>query len=58
LGFEIRRLGDFLAAPDLYARDPAAFAKASAALAERQAALAASEEEWLELETLRETLGG
>jgi ATP-binding cassette subfamily F protein uup len=58
LGFEIRRLGDFLAAPDLYARDPAAFAKASAALAERQAALAAAEEEWLELETLREALGG
>jgi ATP-binding cassette subfamily F protein uup len=58
LGFEIRRLDDFLAAPDLYARDPAAFAKASAALAERQAALEAAEEEWLELETLREALGG
>ncbi|WP_333832840.1 ABC-F family ATP-binding cassette domain-containing protein [Rubrimonas sp.] len=57
LSFEIARLGEFLGAPDLYARDPAAFAKASTAMAQRQAALVAAEEEWLELETLREAMG-
>jgi ATP-binding cassette subfamily F protein uup len=46
---EIGKLTEFLAAPELYSREPAKFAKASAALAERQAALAAAEEEWLAL---------
>ncbi len=55
---EIARLGALLADPDLYARDPARFAKATSALAEREAALAAAEEEWLELETLREAAQG
>jgi ATP-binding cassette subfamily F protein uup len=46
---EICKLSEFLAAPDLFAKEPAKFAKASSALAERQAALAAAEEEWLSL---------
>ena len=46
-----------LTAPDLYSRDRARFDRFSAALAEKQAALAAAEEEWLELELLREEMG-
>ncbi len=45
-----------LADPQLYGRDPAAFQRFSQALAAAQAQLAAAEEEWLELETRRETL--
>jgi ATP-binding cassette subfamily F protein uup len=37
-------------------REPDKFAKATAALAQRQDKLTAAEEEWLELETLREEL--
>jgi ATP-binding cassette subfamily F protein uup len=55
---EIARLGGFLADPALFSRDPAAFAKATKGLAQRQAALGAAEEEWLELESLREAVGG
>lgn len=46
---EIAKLEEYLAAPDLYAREPVKFNKASEALAERQAALVAAEEEWLQL---------
>lgn len=53
---EITKLEEMLADPDLYARDPARFDKASRALTERQDKLSAAEEEWLELEELRETL--
>lgn len=53
---EIDKLEVFLADPNLYAKDPSALAKASAGLAERRAALEAAEEEWLELETLKEEL--
>ncbi len=49
VGAEIAKLEEYLAAPDLYSKEPAKFAKASEALAERQAALAAAEEEWLTL---------
>ena len=45
-----------LAEPNLFRRDPAAFAKATADLADAQAALAATEERWLELELIRESL--
>ncbi len=58
LSAEIGKLEGLLADPDLYARDPGRFAKATAAMAERQAALAAAEEEWLELEALREAAEG
>jgi ATP-binding cassette subfamily F protein uup len=47
-----------LADPGLYARDRKAFDAASAALAAAQAALAAAEDKWLELEILREEIGG
>lgn len=53
---EITKLEEMLADPNLYARDPARFDKASRALTERQDKLSAAEEEWLELEELRETL--
>jgi len=48
-----RQLGD----PNLYAKDPAKFASISQALVEAQAVLAKAEEQWLELEILREELG-
>jgi ATP-binding cassette subfamily F protein uup len=54
---DIARLSDLLSDPDLFARDPGRFAKAGAALAQRQAALTAAEDEWLELESLRESGG-
>ena len=55
---EIAKLEALLADPDLYARDPAKFEKATAALSERQERLSRAEEEWLELEALRESLEG
>ncbi|SEA22299.1 ABC-F family ATP-binding cassette domain-containing protein [Rubrimonas cliftonensis] len=57
LGFEIGRLEQFLAQPDLFAKNPAAFDKATRELAARQKALASAEDEWLELESLREAAG-
>jgi ATP-binding cassette subfamily F protein uup len=54
---EIAALRTALTAPDLYSRDRARFDRFSAALAEKEAALAAAEEEWLELELLREEMG-
>lgn len=56
LSAEIAKLEQFLGDPDLYAREPKKFEQATALLTERQEKLAAVEEEWLELETLRETL--
>lgn len=47
---EIAKLEEFLAAPDLYTREPVKFQKATEALVERQQALASAEEEWLALE--------
>ncbi len=47
-----KRLDD----PDLYARDPSRFAETTAALDAARRALAAAEEQWLELEMLREKL--
>ncbi|HYH17833.1 MAG TPA: ATP-binding cassette domain-containing protein [Azospirillum sp.] len=58
LGAEIAKLEAALADPDLFARDPAKFQKTSEALHARQAELSASEERWLELESLREELEG
>jgi ATP-binding cassette subfamily F protein uup len=54
LGREIAQLQVALAVPDLYTRDPARFDRFTAALVAKQAALDAAEQEWLELELLRE----
>jgi ABC transport system ATP-binding/permease protein len=51
---EIAKLEDYLAAPDLFTKEPVKFRKASEALAERQGALAAAEDEWLTLEAKAE----
>ena len=58
LAAEIARLEQSLADPGLYARDPAAFQRASGALQAAQARHTAAEEEWLELELLREEIEG
>ncbi len=52
------RLKATLADADLYARDPARFAKTSEALAKVEVDLAKAEEDWLELEILREEIEG
>jgi ATP-binding cassette subfamily F protein uup len=54
LGAEIAKLERFLSDPEMFTREPVKFRKASEGLAERQERLAAAEEEWLELEGLRE----
>jgi ABC transport system ATP-binding/permease protein len=46
---EIAKLTEFLAAPDLFTKEPAKFQKATEALTDRQNALRAAENEWLEL---------
>jgi len=53
---EIDTLQAKLADSQFYARDRAAFEKATAALGELQVKIAAAEEQWLELEILREEL--
>ncbi|MCB1384425.1 MAG: ABC-F family ATP-binding cassette domain-containing protein [Nitratireductor sp.] len=55
---DIARLRTALAAPDLYAKDPARFARYAEALEARETALSDKESEWLELEMLREELEG
>jgi ATP-binding cassette subfamily F protein uup len=55
---KIRAAQEKLADPALYARDRAAFDKISAGLAAAHAELAAAEDKWLELEILREEIGG
>jgi ATP-binding cassette subfamily F protein uup len=44
--------------PAMFTRDPAAFNKTASALEKERASLAAMEEEWLELEMLREEIEG
>ena len=56
IGAEIARLQNRLADPDLYRRDPVDYATATTRLRQAERDLAASEERWLELELLRETL--
>ncbi|MNL31946.1 ABC transporter ATP-binding protein uup [compost metagenome] len=58
LDAEIATLNAALAAPDLYGRDPNGFAAKSKALEAALARKAAAEEQWLELEMLREELEG
>ena len=55
---EIAALQTALADPDLYRRDAAGFQDKSVRLAAAQAEMDAAETEWLELEMLREELGG
>ena len=55
---EIGKLEQRLADPQLYAKDPAGFQKIAGTLDDARAKLASMEEEWLELEMLREELEG
>ncbi|MGB0504730.1 MAG: ABC-F family ATP-binding cassette domain-containing protein [Pikeienuella sp.] len=56
LSAEISKLEEFLADPELFTKSPGKFAKASEALDERKTALDNAEEEWLELEAMKEEL--
>ncbi|MBY0224567.1 MAG: ATP-binding cassette domain-containing protein [Hyphomicrobium sp.] len=58
LSLEIATLQSKLADASLYAKDPKAFTQATAALAKSEAELTAAEEQWLELEMLRQELEG
>jgi ATP-binding cassette subfamily F protein uup len=58
LDAEVERLNALLADPALYARDPKAFADASAKLTAAQVAKTRAEDEWLELEMIREEIEG
>jgi len=55
---EISELEAKLADPDFYTRDPAGFAKTAAMLDDKRAEHGRMEEEWLELELLREEIEG
>ena len=55
---EMAAINESLADPGLYARDPKGFAAKSARLGTAQAEIDAAESEWLELEMLKEELGG
>jgi len=54
----MRQLNEKLAQGNYYTSDPAGFAKDSKALAEAEAKRSAAEEQWLELELLREEIEG
>lgn len=58
LQMEIALLEGVLADPELYAKDAERFQQSSEALTEKQARLSTAEEEWLELELLKEELEG
>ena len=55
---EIGKLNTTLADGSLYARDPKKFTDTGKALEKAQAALGKAEDEWLELEALREEIEG
>jgi ATP-binding cassette subfamily F protein uup len=55
---EMAAINQALADPQLYARDPKTFAAKSNRLSAAQAELDTAETEWLELEMLKEELGG
>lgn len=57
LSAEIVRHEATLAAPDLYAKDPAKFAATAKSLDDAREKLAALEEEWLAAEMRREEIG-
>jgi ATP-binding cassette subfamily F protein uup len=56
LSLEIAKLQSKLADGSLYTKDPKTFTQATAALAKSEAELTAAEEQWLELEMLRQDL--
>ncbi|MFK5978357.1 MAG: ATP-binding cassette domain-containing protein [Rhizobiaceae bacterium] len=58
LEFEIEKLKKALEDPDLFSKEPKKFQKYADALAERGASLGEKEEEWLELEMIKDELGG
>lgn len=58
ISVSIAELENHIADPAFYERDPNGFQKTIAALDKERATLAAMEEEWLELEMLREELEG
>jgi ATP-binding cassette subfamily F protein uup len=58
LGEDVARLEEKLADPLLYSRDAAAFSRLSKELDEKRSERARLEEEWLELEMLREEIEG
>ncbi len=53
---EIARIEEQMAVPDFFANDPEGFNELAETLAEQRACLESLEEEWLELEMLRESL--
>jgi ATP-binding cassette subfamily F protein uup len=55
---KIGKLQKLLDDPDFYRRDPKAFAETSSSLAATQSELAVAEDKWLQLEILREEIGG
>jgi ATP-binding cassette subfamily F protein uup len=55
---EIAALRARLADPTLFVRDPSAFSKAAEDLESSERSLASTEEQWIELEVLRESLEG
>lgn len=55
---EVARLQSVLADPELYTKDPKRYEASAKALSEQQASLESLEEEWLELEILREDIEG
>ncbi|WP_180899320.1 ABC-F family ATP-binding cassette domain-containing protein [Martelella soudanensis] len=55
---DIEKLEERMADPQFFARDPDGFSKAAKVLERERETLAAREEEWLELEMLREELEG
>ena len=55
---EIAKLEEFLSDPELFQKEPVKFNKASEGLVERKEKLNAAEEEWIELEALREEAEG
>jgi len=55
---EMKKLQSKLDDPDFYVRDRGGFEKVTASLGELQQKIAAAEEEWLELEILREDIAG
>ena len=54
----MRKLQAKLDDPKFYARDRSGFEKVSAEMGDLQQRIAAAEEQWLELEILREELAG
>ncbi|MEL0112371.1 MAG: hypothetical protein VW835_11630, partial [Rickettsiales bacterium] len=55
---KIEKLADALGDPELFAKNPARFEAITVELGQRQSELEDAEEQWLELEVLREQIEG